>query len=51
MILVEPCSQLQWRYSIEPRQITTGINSLHLVDHATLEMLVAVLIDENENCE
>jgi hypothetical protein len=31
-------------------QITTGLASMHLVDHATLEMLVSVLLDENENC-
>jgi hypothetical protein len=48
-ILIEPCSQLQWRYHVEPRQITTGTSSLHLVDQATLEMFVAVLLDENEH--
>ena len=51
VILVEPCSQLTWRYVIEPRQITTGMSSLHLVDSASLEMMVAVMLDENENCE
>jgi hypothetical protein len=49
-ILAEPCSQLQWRYHIEPRQITTGMASMHLADQATLEMFVAVLLDENEHC-
>lgn len=29
--------------------ITTGMASLHLVDQATLEMFVALLLDENEN--
>ena len=51
MILVEPCSQLQWRYQIEPRQITTGLASMHLVEQATLEKFLSVLMDENDNCE
>jgi len=49
-VLVEPCSQLLWRHHIEPMQITTGLASMHLVDQATLEMVVSVLLDENENC-
>lgn len=48
--LTEPCSQLVWRHHVEPRMITTGTASLHLVDQATLEMFLAVLLDENENC-
>ena len=31
-------------------QITTGLASMHLVDQATLEMFLSVLLDENENC-
>jgi hypothetical protein len=49
-VLVEPCSQLLWRHHIEPLQITTGLASMHLVDQATLEMFLSVLLDENENC-
>ena len=49
-VLVEPCSQLLWRHHIEPMQITTGLASMHLVDQATLEMFLSVLLDENENC-
>ena len=49
-VLTEPCSQLSWRGSVEPRQISTGMASMHLVDIATLEMFVAVLLDENQNC-
>lgn len=48
-ILAEPCSQLQWRYHVEPRMITTGIHSMHFVDQATIEQFVAVLLDENEH--
>jgi hypothetical protein len=32
-------------------QITTGLASMHLVEQATLEMFLSVLLDENENCE
>lgn len=47
--ITEPCSQLVWRHQVEPRMITTGMASLHLVDQATLEMFVALMLDENEN--
>lgn len=40
-----------WRHHIEPRLITTGIGSMHLVDQATLESFLAVLIDEAQNYE
>lgn len=51
-MIVEPCSQLMWRNCFEPRVITSHglpMGSMHLVDQATLEMLVAVVIDENEH--
>jgi hypothetical protein len=32
-------------------QITTGLASMHIVEQATLEMFLSVLLDENENCE
>lgn len=44
--MVEPCSQLAWRHQIEPRLITTGLGSMHLVDQATLESFLSVMIDE-----
>jgi len=31
-IIIEPCSQINWRHSIEPRSITTGMISMNIVD-------------------
>ena len=36
-IIIEPCSQINWRHSIEPRSITTGMISMNIVDQASIE--------------
>lgn len=49
--LIEPCSLILWQHDFAPRQITTGMASLHFANQAAIEMFLAVLLDENQYAE